>query len=217
MTPRLLQNFRGTRALVIATPGSAVDVLESSLEKLGLMVERVTPADGRPVVDLAAVQPETHVLFLDGDLDLSELLQTHPAIARVAPMIGLVGIEAPGRLKALMKAGATAFLRKPIHVGGIYTALFLGINAFARRRALETQLEEHQDRRRRRRSVVKAIVMTMREDQVDDDEAYVRLRRDSMRARLSLESYCEDLVARSNPALDPSRCPAAAAVDRRSS
>ena len=32
--------------------------------------------------------------------------------------------------KALVNLGATSFLRKPVHGGAIYTALFLGINQF---------------------------------------------------------------------------------------
>jgi AmiR/NasT family two-component response regulator len=94
----------------------------------------------------------------------------------------------------------TAFLRKPIYAGAVYTTLFLGVNQYLQRKALADQLSEHQDRRRRRRLVIKTIVRIMERHSVDDDEAYAILRRDSMRSRLSLEDYCEQYLAfRSEP------------------
>jgi AmiR/NasT family two-component response regulator len=51
-----------------------------------------------------------------------------------------------------------------------------------------------EQRRRQRRAVVKAIVRIMKVHRVDDDEAYRLLRRESMRARLSVEAYSERLI-----------------------
>lgn len=194
MVPRVQQNFRGSRAVIMAADGGGVDLLESFLTKLGLSVERVHLSDVNEVA-LERFSRDGDVFFIDADLDLSCLFHNGATAIQSHPVIGIVGVEAPGRLKALVNFGATAFLRKPIHVGAIYAALFLGVNNFTKRRALELQLEEHQQRRRRRRQVVKAIVLMMRELGIDDDEAYARLRRDSMRVRRSLEDHCDDYVA----------------------
>ncbi len=112
-------------------------------------------------------------------------------------MIGLIGVEAPSRLKALMQAGGTAFLRKPVHGGAVYSALFLGINGYRRRRHLELAIEGHERRRRGRCAVIKAVLLLMRERGVDDDEAYSLLRRQSMKQRQTLEELCESLIRRS--------------------
>lgn len=194
MAPRVRQNFRGSRAIIVAADGGGVDLLESFLTKLGLSVERIGLLEPNNVL-LQAPARDEDVFFIDADLDLSCLLHNGPPALQPSPVIGIVGVEAPGRLKGLVNLGATAFLRKPIHVGAIYAALYLGINNFTKRRTLELQLEEHQQRRRRRRHVVKAIVLMMRELGIDDDEAYARLRRDSMRVRRSLEDFCDDYIA----------------------
>ena len=194
MAPRLIQNYRGTRALVIASDGGAIDILEATLVKLGLSVERAPLADSAVEYDIEQLRAGADLLFVDGDLGVTlcgeGLVDRLPPI----PVIGIVGAEAPSRLKALMNQGATAFLRKPVYPGAVYTALFLGINQFLQRRDLEVQLDEHQKRRRRRRVVVKAIVQLMQKSGIDDDEAYAQLRRDSMRMRCSLEDYCEDYL-----------------------
>jgi AmiR/NasT family two-component response regulator len=109
-------------------------------------------------------------------------------------VIGLLGVSAPSRLKALMRAGATSFLRKPVHVAAVYPALFVGVNEYRRHRHLETLLEDQERRRRSRRDVVKAIIRTMSEYGIDDDEAYDLLRRRSMKTRQTMEDLCKDLL-----------------------
>lgn len=199
MSQAPVQNFRGMRAVIFASGDGGVDMLASVLAKLGLAVERAgVPASA--VVDASTYSFERDVLFVDGDL---EGVLGAGAIANSlppAPVIGLVGVEAPSRLKGLMAQGATAFLRKPVYAGAVYTTLFLGVNQYLQRKSLADQLSEHQDRRRRRRLVIKTIVRIMEQHAIDDDEAYAILRRDSMRSRLSLEDYCEQqLACRSEP------------------
>ena len=75
------------------------------------------------------------VLFIDADINVTveALGQDRPP---QLPVIGLIGVEAPSRLKAIMRLGATATLRKPVYGGSVYSALFVGVNAFRQRRAL---------------------------------------------------------------------------------
>ncbi|MFD1703390.1 ANTAR domain-containing response regulator [Methylopila henanensis] len=198
MTQTQVQNFRGMRAVIFASGDGGVDTLASVLAKLGLVVERPGPPEAS--VDASTFSFERDVLFVDGDL---EGVLGPGAIRNGLPpaaVVGLVGVEAPSRLKGLMAQGATAFLRKPVYAGAVYTTLFLGVNQYLQRKALTDELHDHQDRRRRRRLVIKTIVRIMEQHGVDDDEAYAILRRDSMRSRLSLEDYCEQqLACRSAP------------------
>ncbi|HVI27045.1 ANTAR domain-containing response regulator [Hansschlegelia sp.] len=200
MSQAPVQNFRGMRAVIFASPDGGVDTLASVLTKLGLAVERPGAPASSTAVDASDFSFGRDVLFVDGDLEgvlrPSAIINGLPP----APVIGLVGVEAPSRLKGLMAQGATAFLRKPVYAGAVYMTLFLGVNQHLQRRSLADELCEHQDRRRRRRLVIKTIVRIMEQHAVDDDEAYAILRRDSMRSRLSLEDYCEQqLACRSEP------------------
>jgi len=204
MAPRLLQNFNGGRALVVVANRSAVEALEMTLAKLGVTAEYPEIVEMRAEIDFATLNPERDILFIDGDLDVA--VATEPdEVSRLplVPVIGLVGVEAPSRLKNLINLGATAFLRKPVHGAAVYTALFLGINQFLLRSDMHGRLEDMERRRRGRRSVVKAIVALMNDAGVDDDEAYDRLRRESMRSRLNLEDYCDKYL--SSRAITPSR------------
>jgi AmiR/NasT family two-component response regulator len=186
---RLIQNFRGMRAILWAGQTFAADTLDRPLTKLGVETVRIEEAD------LAGLDRDRDVLFIDGDQPLSPDLVLAPGSALpLVPAIGIVGIEAPSRLKLLTEAGATALLRKPVHAATVYSALFLGVNNFRRMRAMELRLAEGERRRNGRRFVIKAVVALVRTHGLDDDDAYARLRRESMRRRLELEEFCEALL-----------------------
>ncbi|MFC7052590.1 ANTAR domain-containing response regulator [Hansschlegelia quercus] len=216
MTLSPVQNFRGMRALIFASGEGGIDTLASVLNKLGLAVERPGVPANAAAVDASSFDSARDVLFIDGDLE--GVLEPSAIKAGLPPVavIGLVGVEAPSRLKGLMLQGATAFLRKPVYAGAVYTTLFLGVNQYLQRKTLADQLSEHQDRRRRRRLVIKTIVRIMEEHAIDDDEAYAFLRRDSMRSRLSLEDYCEQqLACRSEPTGSSENAPVELTLARR--
>ncbi|MCB4768459.1 ANTAR domain-containing protein [Ancylobacter sp. Lp-2] len=192
MAPRLLQNFNGGRAHIVTSNPTAVEALHVTLGKLGVSACFPALIDGRADLDPATLQAERDILFVDGDLDNPLALDIDAGSRQPpVPVIGLVGVEAPSRLKHLVNLGATAFLRKPVQGGAVYTALFLGINQFLLRGDLRARLDDMDRRRRGRRAVVKAIIAHMQDAGVDDDEAYECLRRESMRSRQSLEDYCE--------------------------
>jgi AmiR/NasT family two-component response regulator len=197
MSTRLLQNFKGGRALVVTKGAGSEVTLETTLAKLGVATEYCEIVGGRAQIDINGLQPERDILFVDGDLEGAVAIEVNPA-SRLppVPVIGLVGVEAPSRLKALVNLGATSFLRKPVHGGAVYTSLFMGINQFLLRSEMHERLQDLEDRRRGRRAVLHAVICLMRDARLDEDTAYSQLRRESMRARQNLELYCEEFLSR---------------------
>lgn len=186
---RLIQNFRGSRGILWAGPDVPIDPLGRMLAKIGVTLERFED------IDIAALDTNRDVLFIDGDQPLVPgLVLAMDTSLPMVPAIGIVGIEAPSRLKLLAEAGVTAFLRKPIHAGTVYSALFLSVNNYRRMRGMELRLAEHDRKRRGRRFVIKAVVALIKNRGLDDEEAYALLRRESMRRRLGLEESCEVLL-----------------------
>ena len=193
--PRLLQNFSGGRAIVVTDRASSLDILITTLTRLGVGTDPADIVESAAAIDVAALQADRDIIFLDGDIPDVTVLPLSP-IGRLppAPVIGLLGVSAPSRLKALMRAGASSFLRKPIHGAAVYPALFVGVNEYRRHRHLEALLETQERRRQGRRDVVKAIIRTMAEYGIDDDQAYDLLRRRSMKTRQTMEDLCKDLI-----------------------
>ncbi len=192
---RFVQNFRGTRALICATPGASVATLLAILPKLALIPEIVPVQQGQQL-SLPAAQAGDIVL-LDGDLVLPA---SWPApdgadCPPPCPVIGLIGSEAPSRLRALAQLGAKSFLSKPVHGSAIYSALFLAVNQFNLTSKMQAMLDDQHDRRRKRAYVLRAVVGLVQREALDGDAAYDRLRRAAMHARVSVETYCQSLLA----------------------
>jgi AmiR/NasT family two-component response regulator len=197
MSHRLLQNFKGGRALVVAKCARSEATLETTLAKLGVTTHHCEIVDGRAQIDIGAMQAERDILFVDGDLEEAVAIEVNPTShLPPVPVIGLVGVEAPSRLKALVNLGATSFLRKPVHGGAVYTSLFMGINQFLLRREMHERLQDLEERRRGRRALLRAVIWLMREHRLDEDTAYSQLRRESMRVRQNLEQYCEEFLSK---------------------
>jgi AmiR/NasT family two-component response regulator len=189
-TQRLIQNFRNLRGVLWGGPATAADTLQTTLTRLGMTLARIQESD------IGGLDCNRDVMFVDGDCSLDAGLVRRPGTALPpVPAIGLVGVEAPSRLKMLSEIGVTAFLRKPVHAAAVYSSLFLAVNGYHKHRGLELQLAEQDRRRRGRRYVIKAVVNLVQTAGLSDDEAYALLRRDSMRVRMSLEDYCEALTA----------------------
>jgi two-component system, response regulator PdtaR len=194
MSWRLIQNFSGSRAILCLEANASADALTRTLSNLGLTVEKRHPGE-QAFEDPSSLNPDRDVLFVDGDIDAGSIwpvpyLNLNPP----APVIGLVGHEAPSRLKTLLQCGATALLRKPVLGAGVYSALFAGVNAYRHRRHLEERLKEHESKRRGRRSLIKAIVHLVRHEGLDDEAAYEFLRKESMHSRQSVEAFCETYI-----------------------
>lgn len=187
-TYRLIQNFRRSRGLLWASPDFNAEVLERTLLKLGVSLRRVES------VSASDLDPDRDIVFVDADqaINPAPLLQPGANLA-VAPVIGIVGVEAPSRLRLLAEAGATAILRKPIQASTVYSALFLGVNNHRRLKSAETRLAIIDRKRRGRRFLIKAVLALVQARGLNDDEAYAELRRESMRRRFDLEEFCEAL------------------------
>ncbi|OWY06084.1 hypothetical protein B6V75_08325 [Thioclava sp. F1Mire-8] len=206
-TPRIAQNFRGRRAVIFTTEGRSLGILETTLRRLGLEPD-TRPVSPRQVFELPEdLSPESDLVIIDGDLNLPQAWPDSYNLSpqhAPCPTVGLVGTEAPSRLKAMLQLGAASFLQKPIHSGAVYSALYLGVNAFEQIDGLKASLDDMGERRRKRIYVIKAVAALMRQRGLNEDAAYDLLRKESMRARVSVEDHCEALML-ANPDSDLNR------------
>src|ERR1700682_1661841 len=122
----VLQNFSGSRAIVVTDRASSLDVLTTSLNRLGVTTNPADIVGSLAPVGLATLRASRDVISIDGEGDISDAeVLPRSAIGRLppVPIIGLLGVSAPSRLKALMRAGAPSFLRQPVHGAAVYPAL----------------------------------------------------------------------------------------------
>ena len=185
---RPIQNFRGRHALVIHPADQNRSILETTLAKLGLGVTTIDPLGGQTIP--TGVDP-IDLAFLDVDSGGSCAL---PCGQGDIPLVAMIGHESPSRLQQAFELLPSAFLLKPVRPSGVYTAIFFAINGHARDRLQARTVASLQVRHRARRLVMKAVLRIMERHGVDDDEAYRRLRKESMRLRITVEDLCSRIL-----------------------
>lgn len=186
---RPVQNFRGCHALIAHPADQNRLVLETTLSKLGLSVAMLDqPAGEMPgIVDVAFI-------------DVDDAGSTHlPWAESEVPLVAMIGHESPSRLQRAFELQPSAFLLKPVRPSGVYTAIFFAINGHARDRHIARTMASLEARHRARRVVTKAVLLVMQRERVDDDEAYRRLRKESMRLRVTVEDLSNRLLDQERP------------------
>lgn len=179
----------GRQALILHRPHSTVEAIERQLTQIGLAADSFWP---ELPAGLDAVRYE--VVFFDADMGHDAQF---PWRAGEAPMpaIALIGSEAPGRIAWAIKRGADAHLLKPVASGGIYSAILIAGEAFARRQALRAEVLNLTHRLSLREAVATATATLMLNDGLTASAAYRALRLMAMTQRLSIEDMAVRLVA----------------------
>ena len=186
---RPVQNFRGCHAVIAHPADQNRLVLETTLIKLGLSVAILDPQGSK-------LPGGVDVAFIDVDDAGSAHL---PWAEGEVPLVAMIGHESPSRLQRAFELQPSAFLLKPVRPSGVYTAIFFAINGHARDRQIARTVASLEARHRTRRAVTKAVLLLMQREGVDDDEAYRRLRKESMRLRITVEDLSSRLLDQERP------------------
>jgi AmiR/NasT family two-component response regulator len=181
-------SVRGRRALLVMRDEREVSIMRRQLDRLGMTISEVDPADPAPPVETA------DVIVLDTDIipiksDLAAIWKTD------TPIIALVGTETPSRLKWLLDLQPASFLIKPLRSAGLYTALVVAFDCAQRRDDQLTRTERLEERVRARRIVSAAVLMVMRGQDLAESDAFALIRRTAMRQRVTIEQLSADVVA----------------------
>lgn len=202
ITPRL-KGFSRHRATIISTSKTCIDRLQSTLTRVGVQLRHVEDSPAALCFHAYPLSAEEDIIFLDGDISEPLNLPAYPDTTQViVPVIGMVGSEAPSRLVRLLESGASAFIKKPIQIDTIFSALFIGVNAHHERITMARKIADLEARRHARRYVIKAVTILMQHFLVDEDRAYEMLRRHSMHEQTTIESFAKKVVEQQTRVLD---------------
>jgi len=185
---RPVQNFRGRHALVLHPADQNRTVLENTLVRLGLGVTSIDSTTGEP---MPSMRERVDLAFVDVDSGGSCATPWGPGDI---PLVAIIGHESPSRLQQAFELLPSAFLLKPVRPNGVYTAIFFAINGYVRDRKQARVVACLEARHHARRLVMKAVLRLMERHGVDDDEAYRRLRKESMRLRVTVEDLSSRIL-----------------------
>jgi AmiR/NasT family two-component response regulator len=178
-------SFLGQRAVILHRPGETTDRLVRQCMLLGLRAEaRWRPL--RAVVDI-------DIVLVDADEGWDGLLPWTPA-EKPVPLVALLASEAPGRIAWALDHGADALIAKPVSASAVYPALVMATRRHAEARQINERIARLEERVRLRPLVHAAVRTLMVAEGCDENEAYGRLRREAMQARLTLEQTAASIL-----------------------
>ena len=192
MIQRPMVNFRGQNALLMMAEDGNARRLRDILDKLGFFVSRCDVSSEDPQIDSAIAGAGVIIV----DTDHLDPATVSLLAGSAAPIIALIGHESPSRLQRALEVEPFSVLMKPVGHHGVFTSLFFAFNAHRRHRDLHDELSTARERIGSRRMVVKAIIRLMETHGFDDEEAYRRLRQESMHSRVSVEELSARIIAR---------------------
>jgi AmiR/NasT family two-component response regulator len=181
-------SFAGLCAVVLHRADDTVERLARQLNVLGLTMR----AQWAPL-DLATQRAD--IVLVDADAGWSGLLPWPPG-ENPAPLIALLGTEAPGRIAWALDHGANALIAKPVAAAAVYPALVMAARAHSQARETGRRIRELEERIKLRPLVLAAIQTLMDRRGLDEAAAYRHLRGEAMRQRLALEQIAAAILAR---------------------
>lgn len=178
--------FRGRRVLLLHKDDRDRQTLEAQLNRLGMLVEcrDVAQRQDWDLID---------VCFFDAD---SAKRFTFPWACNEPdiPLIAMIGSETPERIKWCLVSGVSSFLVKPVRSSGTYLALMQVEHRFAERHRMNIEMNEMRERVKSRRIVFKALLRIMQAFNLNEDQAFEKLRSVSMHQHLSIEDLSVSVI-----------------------
>jgi response regulator NasT len=177
------------RALILHRPHATTDAISRQLTQIGMAAVCAWPE-----LPAGFEVAEYGVLFFDADMGHDEQFPWAAGETPI-PAIALIGSEAPGRIAWAIRRGADAQLLKPVAGGGVFSALLIANEAFARRARLRNEVAGLRRRLDGREVLAQATALLMLDDNLGAADAYRSLRRRAMDAQLPLEEMAARLLA----------------------
>jgi AmiR/NasT family two-component response regulator len=178
-------SVRGRTALTMVRDEREFSIIRRQLNRLGVQI--VPWETGSP--DMNA-----DVVLLDADLFLIEPAPVLP-IDPATPIVALIGIETPSRLKWLLDLKPASFLIKPIRSAGLYSALVMAFGIAEQRTEAAERIKHLETRVRSRRLVIAAILYLMENRKLTESAAFALIRRTAMQRRTTIEELSAEIVA----------------------
>ncbi|MFC6300282.1 ANTAR domain-containing protein [Pseudomonas sp. CCM 7893] len=180
-------DFENGRLLLVDCEPRTLSSLQKSLQRLGITSLALFEDAQDSLEDCFAVVVDLEHF---ASPDILERLNS-----ACVPIVALTPHETLSQIQRAIEMGATALLNKPITQGSVYTTLMMAISLSERLDCDARTIDALQQRLAARPLLAQALARLMVEQQIDEREAYERLRSLSMRLNRSLDELCADMAA----------------------
>lgn len=180
------QSFPGRRKLLLIDCDDRTEqMLTKSIRRLGMEALSADPAARNLDENILAV-----IVEID-EMQSKEIL--NQARNRGLPIIALSRHETLSQIQSAIRVGATAMLNRPLTQSSVYTTLMMASSLRAQINALKAENSRQSLQIQARPQIAKAVARLMTDLEIDEHDAFDRIRTLSMELNISIEAICSDI------------------------
>ncbi|MBL8580899.1 MAG: ANTAR domain-containing protein [Rhizobiaceae bacterium] len=186
---KALREIRNVKVLVVHPKDRERDELVDHVRRIGCRVETVWP----PQNDIPSDADIVFVLFRQDALT-SALLRALSERSSTVTLIGIVEFESPGVIEAVVHAGTSAVITKPIRAFGLLTSMIVAHSLSQKDKNYTDRIQKLEAKLSGLKKLEKAKSILMSSKGMTEDEAYAAIRSRSMTKRVALDIVCAAII-----------------------
>jgi two-component system, response regulator / RNA-binding antiterminator len=186
---KALRDIRSVNVLVVHPKDRERTELVDHIRRIGCRVEAVwPPQDGMP--------PGTDIVIVlfRQDALTTALLKTLSERSSQVTLIGIVEFESPGVIEAVVRAGTSAVITKPIRAFGLLTSMVVAHSVSQKDRIYTDRIEKLEAKISGLKRLEKAKTILMSARGMTEDEAYEIIRSRAMSKRVTMDTICSAII-----------------------
>lgn len=181
-------NYKGLKVIVIGCDERDIAVLEAQFKRLAIHADFIlTLVEEKEFekYDIIFIDADNHDLF-----NPNVIIQWPNEIAKIV----INSIETPSRLKWILKQEVDSFLTKPINFSGILTGITIAMNNKLTKNKLKERIIELEGKVKLRKYVIEVVNYIMDKLEINEEQAYIYIRKAAMFKQLSIEKFCVEFL-----------------------
>lgn len=181
-------NYKGLKVIVIGCDERDIAVLEAQFKRLAIHADFIST-----LVEEKEFE-RYNLIFIDADNhDLFNPNVIIPWPNKIAKIV-INSIETPSRLKWILKQEVDSFLTKPIKFSGILTGITIAMDNKLIKNKMKQRIIELEDKVKLRKYVIEVETYIMDKLKVNEEQAYLYIRKAAMFKQLTIENFCVEFL-----------------------
>jgi AmiR/NasT family two-component response regulator len=186
---KALRDIRSVKVLVVHPKDRERNELIDHIRRIGCRVEAIwPPQDGIP--------PETDIVFVlfRQDALTTALLKALSERSSQVTLIGIVEFESPGVVEAVVRAGTSAVITKPIRAFGLLTSMIVAHSLSQKDKIYTDRIQKLETKLLGLKRLEKAKSILMSARSMTEEEAYETIRSRAMTRRVTMDAVCGAII-----------------------
>ncbi len=194
MSIQILRDLRGLRIEIVHPPDPEGSSLVEHCQRIGCAVSAAWP-----VPPAFASATDIVIMAIDHDSRHSLRRLLAPGDTATPTLLAVVGYENPSILQLVLESGVHAVIERPVRPFGLLTNLALARSLWLAQQEARSRIHKLERKLLGAGKLNRAKSILMATEELSEDAAYQRIRRQAMSRRTSMEEMADCIISANHP------------------